>query len=251
MSVDELFNGSQQSVRRVTYSQDSGTTRVDSEGDLSSFTDEAQESMGKDEFLQLLVTQLQHQDPLSPQEDGEFAAQLAQFSALENSQNTANAMTDLAGSMQSFMDNQTSTNNGMTQASAVSMIGKEALVERKTLTFDNVREGVSFDVHADSNRPVMVVISDNEGNEVYSAYCDEPMSGQDEFSLHWNGGDMSGEMVNLGEYTVNVYDESGMNDGGYVFARSQVSGISYEDGQVLLAMDGENYRLSDLIEVRG
>src|SRR5690606_23874158 len=39
--------------------------------------------LGKDEFLQLLVAQLRHQDPLSPMEGAEFAAQLAQFSSVE------------------------------------------------------------------------------------------------------------------------------------------------------------------------
>ena len=37
----------------------------------------------RDAFLQLLVTQLQHQDPTKPQDDSEFIAQLAQFSSLE------------------------------------------------------------------------------------------------------------------------------------------------------------------------
>ena len=41
------------------------------------------DNMGRDAFLKLLVTQLQHQDPTKPQADGEFIAQLAQFSSLE------------------------------------------------------------------------------------------------------------------------------------------------------------------------
>lgn len=44
------------------------------------------EPLGKDAFLSLLVTQLQHQDPLDPQDNSEFLAQLAQFSSLESLQ---------------------------------------------------------------------------------------------------------------------------------------------------------------------
>jgi flagellar basal-body rod modification protein FlgD len=42
--------------------------------------------LGRDAFLSLLVTQLEHQNPLEPQPDGEFLAQLAQFSSLESLQ---------------------------------------------------------------------------------------------------------------------------------------------------------------------
>jgi flagellar basal-body rod modification protein FlgD len=56
--------------------------------------------MGKDQFLALLVSQLQHQDPMEPTADKEFIGQMAQFSALEQTTNVATAMSELAFSTQ-------------------------------------------------------------------------------------------------------------------------------------------------------
>lgn len=70
------------------------------------------ESMGKDQFLELLITQMQNQDPLDPVDNKEMLAQLAQFSALEQMQN-------LNAKFETFQDNTTS-------AIASLMIGKTA-----------------------------------------------------------------------------------------------------------------------------
>ncbi len=59
--------------------------------------------LGKDEFMRILVTQLQYQDPLNPLEDRDFIAQMAQFSSLEQMQ---------------------SLNRGLLMGQAYSLIGK-------------------------------------------------------------------------------------------------------------------------------
>lgn len=53
-------------------------------------------ALGKDAFLNLLVTQLQHQDPTQPQDDSQFAAQLAQFSSLEQLQQMNQTLAQIA-----------------------------------------------------------------------------------------------------------------------------------------------------------
>ncbi|OLS37478.1 flagellar hook assembly protein FlgD [Alkalihalophilus pseudofirmus] len=73
-----------------------------------------QNMLGKDDFLKLLITQLQNQDPTNPMDDREFIAQMAQFSSLEQ-------MTNINNTIQKFVDVQTS--QSLVQFSE--LIGKE------------------------------------------------------------------------------------------------------------------------------
>jgi flagellar basal-body rod modification protein FlgD len=57
-------------------------------------------SLGKDDFLKLLTTQLGHQDPMNPMDDKDFMGQMAQFSALEQTTNMAKTLGQLATSSQ-------------------------------------------------------------------------------------------------------------------------------------------------------
>ncbi|MFV2046521.1 flagellar hook assembly protein FlgD [Metabacillus sp. YM-086] len=71
-------------------------------------------NLGKDEFLKILMTQLQNQDPLNPMEDKEFISQMANFSSLEQ-------ITNMNSLMQKFLDTQKTTDSILKYSE---MIGK-------------------------------------------------------------------------------------------------------------------------------
>lgn len=80
-------------------------------------TTTSKDTLGKDDFLKLLVAQMKNQDPLSPTDNKESIAQLASFSSLEQMTNIATAMNTLSQSMTNF-----SQQSALTQGAA--MIGK-------------------------------------------------------------------------------------------------------------------------------
>lgn len=68
------------------------TTYQSSASSGTSSTNKANDDLGKDAFLNLLITQLRYQDPMSPMEDKDFIAQMAQFTSLEQMQNMNSSM---------------------------------------------------------------------------------------------------------------------------------------------------------------
>lgn len=82
-------------------------------GDASASLLGRADGLGRDAFLKLLVTQLQHQDPLEPQADGEFLAQLAQFSSLESLQGIKSDMAALRALFESGLGASTSDDGGL------------------------------------------------------------------------------------------------------------------------------------------
>jgi flagellar basal-body rod modification protein FlgD len=100
-------------------------------------------TLGKDDFLKLLVGQLQHQDPMSPSDDQQWIGQMAQFSQLEQVSNTAattqkivdtlntNGTLSLIGRTVTYLDETGSSHSGAVQT--VDMAGGLA-----SLTVDGV-----------------------------------------------------------------------------------------------------------------
>src|SRR3982750_712279 len=96
----------------------------------------AAQTLGKDDFLKLLVGQLQHQDPLAPSDDQQWIGQMAQFSQLEQVSNTAettqkivdtlnvNGTLSLIGHSVTYLDGNGGSHDGVVQT--VDMTGGKA-----------------------------------------------------------------------------------------------------------------------------
>ena len=92
------------------------STQTQNNAELSTNT-QATDGLGRDAFLQLLVTQLQHQDPTQPQADGEFVAQLAQFSSLEQ-------LTAMRQSLDTMSTTNTAGSSEATQAKILAQLAQ-------------------------------------------------------------------------------------------------------------------------------
>jgi len=86
----------------------------------------ASQTLGKDAFMQLLVTQLRHQNPLEPMDNKDFIAQLSQFTSLE----------ELSSIRESF-DASLATQRTMNQTMAVGLLGREVGVPANQVTLES------------------------------------------------------------------------------------------------------------------
>ena len=133
----------------------------------TTYETEKNNTLGKDAFLQLLVTQLKHQDPLSPMEDKEFIAQMAQFSSLEQMQNLNKVMeVGFSHLIASQNDLLVTFNTWQTMANSFNLIGKEVTGytdEEELIT------GVVEKVLVNSGEPKVVV----DGKEIRISFIDQ------------------------------------------------------------------------------
>lgn len=92
--------------------------------------------LGTEQFLNLYVTQLQHQDPLSPMEQTDSLAQLAQFSQLESSDNLNNKLEDLNNKFDQLLDLETQHDGDQLASVGAGVLGRE-------VSFGNSESGVA------------------------------------------------------------------------------------------------------------
>ena len=173
----------------------------------------AAQQLGRDEFLKLLMTQLQNQDPLNPMESYEFAAQLAQFSSVEQLINIGDAIQ--AGDETSGLMAQ-SINSSV----ATGLIGREVEAESNTVSLSG-EGGVpfGFDLPADAEA-VKVTITSEKDLPVRTLELGG--FGAGEHQVAWDGKDDRGNLLD-GTFTLTI--EAVNKQGDAVVAQPIVKGV--------------------------
>jgi flagellar basal-body rod modification protein FlgD len=196
--------------------------------------------LDKTAFLKLLVEQLKNQDPLKPQDDSAFVAQLAQFSSLEASM-----------TMNDKLDTMTAQISGLANSQTTNLVGSEATVRGNLVTIDGTGNGVAVPFQltgaADSTS---ITITNSSGTAIRTISGGAHAAGVAQ--LRWDGRDDAGNVQPAGTYQVSVTAKDA--NGNPVAVNQQTSGtitdVSFDKGYPVLDLDtGVSVPVSDLLQV--
>lgn len=199
-------------------------------------------NMGKQEFLQLLVAQLKNQNPLSPMEGQEFAAQLAQFSSLEQ-------LSSIDSTLQTSVDMNMMLTQTVNNTLAANFIGREITAIGDTVS---LKSGEESNIHfhlPDYAEKVTLTIYDEAGNLVRSIETTGLASGEQK--LTWDGKNSDGRSLPEGNYTfkVKAVDTNGDQMNAIPISKGLVSGIRFVDGSPILIVNGRELLMADVLEI--
>ncbi len=183
--------------------------------------------LGKNEFLELMIAQLENQNPLEPQDNGAFISQLAEFSALEE-------MQQISSTVDSFSDKFQSSQ--ALQASA--MVGRNVLVPgaESPMAVDGTISGMVDLPSGTSNLSVSIL--NGSGELVRRIDMGQQFAGSVPFK--WDGMNEQGDVMPADVYTIKAESKTstGSEQLDTLFA-SQVNSVSIaQSGAVTLNLAG-------------
>ncbi len=197
------------------------------------------QTLGENDFLKLLTAQMQAQDPLNPMDSANFAAQLAQFSSVEQLTNINAQLTNL-----------TSSQASMQNTMATDLIGKRVTVSGNTATL-NGQAVMPYTLSGDA-ATVNVAIYDATGALVKTAALGQEAAGANSYT--WDGKDQNGNTLPAGKYTfaVTAVDASAQAVTATPLASGIVTGISFNNNVTSLTLDnGTQVQLGDVHAIAG
>ncbi len=151
----------------------------------------ARDNLGQEDFLTLMISQFQNQDPFEPMDNGEFLGQLAQFSTVNGISSLNTAFSGLAGSMQ---DNQALQAAGLVGHSVLAVSDVGSLGDSGSL-----KGGLELESSAGN---VQVDITNYNGELVQRLDLGQQPPGMVRFA--WDGIDSSGQRAPSGQYQVSA-----------------------------------------------
>ncbi len=184
----------------TTTSSTSGTTAAELFATVSqknsATSSSGTETLGQDSFMKLLIAQLKSQNPLNPQDNTAFVAQLAQFSSLQGIENLNNTVTSLSSNLQSSQ---------ALQASA--LVGRTVVVESKTadLATGSVVQGTIEVPESTANMQMNIYNASNQ--LVMQKDLGSQQAGEIPFA--WDGTATDGTKLPAGTYTFEVLAKDG------------------------------------------
>ncbi|WP_103029095.1 flagellar hook assembly protein FlgD [Salinibacter altiplanensis] len=206
---------------------------ADGAGGLSEATSA---NLGKNDFLKLLTTQLKNQDPSNPMKGKEFAAQLAQFSSVEQ-------LNNISGQIKEQGNSDGALAQSLNDSIATDLIGRRVETSGNTMQWTGEGEA-TFGL--DLERPAAeatFTIRDAGGNAIHTETL-EDVSGTTEVS--WDGTTDGGARAPAGTYSVDVNATSGSGDS--IQAAAQLEGtvdrVTLEDGGTSLRIGGAQVAMS-------
>ncbi len=199
--------------------------------------DTRQDELGKDDFLSLLVTQLKHQDPLSPMKSVEFTAQLAQFSSLEQ----LFGVNETLGNIQNSLASQEDGN-------LLDYIGKVVKTDDNRITLKDAHAEAGAYI-LDDRADVSVLISDEKGLVVRR--IEEGWKGAGEHAFQWDGRNNGGTMLSDGihTFTVQAKDENDSDVLNQTCTNGKVTGVTYENYAPYLIVGDKRVAPEDILAV--
>lgn len=199
-------------------------------------------SMGKEDFLKLMLAQLQNQDPMNPMEGTEFASQLAEFTSLEQLINLNDAM-DTSINADYFLSQ--SINNTL----AATLIGKEVKLDGNSFKNDG-DENVTLGYNLSNKANSVTVKIYNEAGVLVKTIENAPKNSGDN-KLIWDFTDNEGNSVPEGNYTfkVEAADAESNPISNSTFVLGKIEGVKYTSEGTMLVVNGAEYYISDILEI--
>ncbi len=197
----------------------------------------ASTGLDKNQFLNLLITQIRNQDPLSPMDNQQFISQLTEFTNLE-------VMQEISGKMDDNMGLTESLNNTM----MLGLVGRSVTVEGEAV---EVRDGEPTGNQVQVNGPATatIVVRDAAGNEV-ATYTRNLKYGVND--IGWDGRRADGQSAADGNYEleITVADAEGVAQPFASFMTAPVDGIRYQNGLAVVEVAGLRFSVGEIYEVR-